>query len=91
MNYRRNPGFVVRAIGSHTILVPVGAPPGGALTLLLDGPVALSLWEVLGEPTSAADLVAHVVGEFDVAQGVAEGDVMTFLEQLLALGCLSTA
>jgi hypothetical protein len=91
VNYQRNTGFVLRVIGSHSILVPVGSPPEGALTLVLDGPVALSLWEALAESASAAQLAAGVVAEFEVDRQVAEGDVETFLQQLLALGCVSIA
>jgi hypothetical protein len=70
------------------MLLPMeGGVPGGALTLLLDGPVALYVWEALSEEQSAAELTERVASEFEVERTTAERDVQTFLEQLLALGC----
>jgi hypothetical protein len=92
LSYSRNPGFVVRTIGTHTMLLPVeGRVPDGALTLLLDGPVALYVWESLAESLSASQLAERVASEFDVERQVAERDVATFLEQLLELGCASAS
>ena len=90
--YRRDPRFVVRAVGSRNLLMQVeGVRPSGVHALLLDGPVALCLWEELAERVTATALVERVIAEFEVPTDVAERDVATFLEQLLAAGCVGPA
>jgi hypothetical protein len=91
-SYQRDPRFVVRTVGSHTMLMQVeGTLPSDVHALLLDGPVALCLWEELAVAVSGSHLVECVTAEFDVPSDVAERDVSTFLEQLLAAGCVRPA
>ncbi len=87
--HQRDANFVQRTIGEHHVLVPVaGEFPPDTFLLLLDGPVALSLWEALETPRTGEALVARVTAEFAVERDQAIGDVEAFLAQLRAAGCL---
>ena len=41
------------------------------------------IWELLDEPTSQADLVVRLIGEYGVGEDVLSKDVEQFLKQLL--------
>lgn len=74
------------------MLVPIsGDLPPDTFLLLLDGPVALSLWEALEQPHTGEALVARVTEEFTVGRDRAEADVEAFLAQLRAAGCLRSS
>ena len=92
MSFRRSPNFVARTVGEHHVLLPVeGALPDDVYVFLLDGPVALALWDALSVSRSQRELVDTVLAAFEVEREQAEADVATFLEQLSAAGCLDTA
>ena len=87
--HQRDPNFVQRTVGAHHVLVPVtGDFPPDTFLLLLDGPVALSLWEALETPQTEASLTTRVTDAFAVERDQAQADVRTFLAQLRSAGCL---
>jgi hypothetical protein len=89
--FERSADFVVRTVADEHVLVPLRQQlPRGVLVVLLDGPVALRLWELL-EPTALTghELVDALTGEFDVDRPQAEEEVQAFLDQLLTLEAVS--
>ena len=87
--HQRDDNFVQRTVGERHVLVPVkGDLPPDTFLLLLDGPVALALWEALEVPRTGEALVAWVTEHFAVERDQAKGDVGEFLAQLRAAGCL---
>lgn len=53
----------------------------------LDG-VGADLWARLQSPSRLADLVDHVVNQYDVDRPTAESDIATLLREMFALGLL---
>ncbi len=51
--------------------------------------VAARIWELLETPTSAASLVAALVGEFDIGEEDCARDVADFLARLRERGLLT--
>ena len=83
----RSDDAVLRVVGDHRVLLPVGrALPADAYLFLLDGPVAEAVWEALAEPLDADALAARVAAEFAVDRATATRDVETFLAQLEQAG-----
>lgn len=54
-------------------------------------PVAASIWRLIQQPASVAQIVEHIVAEYDVTSAVAEQDVLAFLQQLQQHGLLRQA
>ena len=81
--------FVVRRVADEHILVPLRRQiPWGVLVFVLDGPVALRLWELLDGTLTGHELVEVLEGEFEVDRPRAELEVRSFLEQVLTLGAV---
>ena len=88
--YLRSPDFVLRQEAAQQLLIPVRSPmPHGVLVFLLDGPVALLLWEALATSRTFAELEALVLAEFEVSPAQARGELKTYLRQLERLGALA--
>lgn len=86
--YRRDDKHVYREIAGEHLLIALhrdAVAPMFAFT-----PTAASLWSVLGEWTSADQLIGHLLEHFEVERPDAERDVAEFLEQLLSIGALQT-
>ena len=85
--FERTGDVVLRAVAEEQVLVPLRRQmPRDVLVFLLDGPVAMRLWELLGDGTlTGHELVDVLVGEFDVERPQAEEEVRAFLDQLHAL------
>ena len=67
--YLRSDRLCARAVAGHDVLVPVdGALPDDVLLLVLDGPVARRLWELLASPRSAEELAWEAVLPEDMAR-----------------------
>ncbi len=52
------------------------------------GEVGGLIWGLIEQPTTVTALVSNLMVEYQVEQSVCEGQVITFLEQLLAEGLI---
>ena len=90
--FERNPDFVLHETGPTRILVPLRTPiPHDVLVFLINGPVALMIWELLDGTRSGHDLVERVLSEFAVERPTAEAELTRFLAQLLRLAAVRPA
>ena len=81
-------GFILRSVGGNRMVVATGARSkefGGMIRLNESGSV---LWNTLAKGASGEELVAALLGEYDVDQATAEADVSAFLETLREAGVL---
>lgn len=81
-------GFILRSVGGNRMVVATGARSkefGGMIRLNESGSV---LWNTLAKGASKEELVAALLGEYDVDQATAEADVSAFLETLREAGVL---
>lgn len=86
--YARSPRVVGRRIGEEFVLVPL-AGRGVDLDAILNlNRVAAFIWERFDGETSGAAIVAHVLGQFDVARAEAERDYLELVATLAGLGAL---
>lgn len=75
---------------------PLAAPLGDKLLMLSVeqgsyfefSPVTRRIWELLEEPRSVVELVACLVGEYDVDPGVCRAEVGAVIERLAAEGLI---
>ncbi len=75
-------GFVLRQVGGHYLVVPVGVQTvnfNGIITLNESGAF---LWQCLQEEKTAQDLTAALLEEYDVTPDVAAADVARFAQKL---------
>ncbi len=75
-------GFVLRQVGGHYLVVPVGAQTvdfNGMITLNETGAF---LWEKLQAECAADELTAALLDEYDVEPAIAAADVAAFVEKL---------
>ena len=76
-------GFVLRSVGGHSIVVPVGAQMVDFNCMItLNETGAFLLQQLQGERT-AQELTQALLAEYDVEPATAEADVARFIEKLL--------
>lgn len=87
--WQRNPNVVARRIGADTILVPTGRDivEHGSLFTLND--TGSYIWETLARPSTAAQIHAALVQQFDVDGEQARADLDGFLASLARAGCIT--
>ncbi len=75
-------GFVLRQVGAHYFVVPVGAQTvdfNGMITLNETGAF---LWRQLQEGASAEMLTEALLAEYDVTPATATADVLAFIDKI---------
>lgn len=87
--WRRRPDVAVVESPGRVVLLPL-EDPVSARPLVMEGPAA-AIWQALGEPATAAEVVARVAVDFGVPAAEVEGDVMQFLAELLERRLLDTS
>lgn len=80
-------GVIARRIADETILVP-STRRAREMALFTLNEVGTFVWEQLDGRRDAASLACEVAKHFDVAGAEAERDVVAFLAELGAAGCL---
>lgn len=75
-------GFLLRSVGDHHIVVPVGAQSVDFRGIITLNETGAFLWEKLRESATAEDLVQALLAEYDVPADVAAADVDTYLAAL---------
>jgi hypothetical protein len=86
---RKADGFVSRAIGDDTIIVPVRGGVGDLEAIFTLNPVASTVWDLIDGATSVEGLAAAVSRQYEVDQDMAAADVAEFVALLAARGLLA--
>lgn len=77
-----NGEFILRQVAGESILVPVGQTAlklNGIITL---DPVGTVIWQNLEAGKTKTEILAQILEQFDVSEGVAAADLEEFLEKL---------
>lgn len=83
-----NENFVLRELADTFVVLPLADDTvdfNGMITLNESG---VLLWKRLEQGAETADLVAALLGEYDVPADIARADVEEFLQKLRRVGCL---
>lgn len=75
-------GFVLRQIGGHYIVVPIGVQTVDFNCMLTLNDTGACLWRHLQEDCTQEQLVAALLEEYDVTEETARTDVAKFVENL---------
>lgn len=75
-------GFVLRRVGGHSIVVPVGAQTVDFNCMITLNETGAFLWQQLLQERTAEQLTAALLEEYDVEPALAEADVARFIEKL---------
>lgn len=89
VRYRANPDFLLREIAGEYILVPTGAAAARLNGLISLNEPGAYLWNTLQQSRSEEELVAALVGEYEVAPETASADVRAFLVRMAEAGILT--
>ena len=74
--------LIKRDIAGDTILVPVGKTVYDSNGLFVLNEVATSIWDVLAECETQAEIVDKLLEEYEVSREEAEKDTAEFLDTL---------
>lgn len=91
MTVSRAPGFISRAIGDETIVVPVSDGVSNLEAVFTLNAVGAVIWNGIDGAASVDDLAHAVVREFAVEPAVATRDVVEFIDLLSARGLILAA
>lgn len=75
-------GFVLRQVGGHWIVVPVGAQVIHFNCMITLNDTGAFLWQQLQNEHTAEELTEAMLQEYDVPREVAQADVAQFVEKL---------
>lgn len=75
-------GFVLRSVGGHSIVVPVGAQTIDFNCMITLNETGAFLWQQLQSERTAQELTEALLVEYEVESAVAEADVARFVEKL---------
>lgn len=86
--YRPAAGLATRKLGGEWVLVPTHRDAGDMDKVFSLNEVGAYVWNGLGAGETVPALIESVVAEFEVDEATAKGDVLAFLEALLAAGLI---
>lgn len=81
--------FILREIAGEYLLVPVGAAAAKFNGLITLNETAHTIFRALSEGSTAEELTALVVSEYEVDSDTARADVDEFIQQLRQIGALA--
>ena len=86
--YRTSPNYILRRILGEAVLVPTGDTPFGNSMISVSETFCF-LWELFGEPMTAADAVRRAREEYEDHTGEIEAHVLSFLQDCVNYGMIS--
>jgi hypothetical protein len=84
-----NKEFVLREIAGEYIIIPTGKTTLNFNGLITVNEVGVYLWNQLQHETNFDELLADVLDEYEVDEGVAREDIREFLDSLIEGGILT--
>jgi hypothetical protein len=80
--YRKDPTIVARQIAGEMILVPIRKNMGDLESIYLLNETALFAWQLLDGNKTLADILSHIILEFDVDEQQAGQDLLDLVTDL---------
>lgn len=81
-------GFLLREVAGEAIVIPLGDNNGNFSGMLRVNETGKLLWEKLEKGATREELLAAMLGEYEVDENVAATDVDKFLQKLQQSGML---
>ena len=75
-------GFVLRQVGGHWIVVPIGAKVIDFNCMITLNDTGAFLWQRMQDECTADELTEALLEEYDVSPATAAADVAKFIEKL---------
>ena len=88
---RKTEGLVTRTIADETVVVPIRGQLAQMQNLYVLSPVGQHLWAEIDGARSLADLRRSLVEAYDVADDVAESDLVVFFNEIREAGLVQLA
>ncbi|MGE5653942.1 MAG: PqqD family protein [Bacillota bacterium] len=82
-------GYVMRGVAGTFVIVPTGQAAVDFNGLMTLNEVGASIWQQLGTECSVEDLLAALLGEYEVDEATAKSDLAEFLDALRAADLLA--
>ncbi len=76
------PGFMLRQLGENYVVVALGPAAEEFKGIIRLNPAGAFLWKRLGDGASEDELVAALLGEYDVDEAAARADTAKFLADI---------
>lgn|ERR1051325_7257445 len=89
--YARSGEFVLRAVGSEGVLVPIRNKVGDLDSIYVMSPVAMRVWELIDGRNDLDRIAELIAAEYDVAPETAARDVADLLRSLEDAGLVTVA
>ena len=80
-------GFILRTVASETVVLPTGGVTNFDMMITLNG-TGRFLWEMLEKGAEIEEMVAALLGEYDVTEEKAKASVEGFVARLKELDFL---
>jgi hypothetical protein len=90
-NIRRADGYVSRAFGAETVIVPVRAGAANLEAIFTMNAVGSAIWSRIADPVAVDELARAISREFDISEEAAVPDVVEFVDLLLSKGLVVRA
>jgi hypothetical protein len=85
-NIRRADGYVSRAFGAETVIVPVRAGAANLEAIFTMNAVGSAIWSHIEGPAALDEVARAVSREFEISEEAAKPDVVEFVDLLLSKG-----
>lgn len=86
MIYRHSGNIVSRLIGGEMILVPIRKNVGDMESIYTLNETGARVWELIDGQRTLAEILQHMVAEFEVAPPQAEQDLLELIDALQEQG-----
>ncbi len=86
--YQKSPDIVARNIVGEVILVPVTRTVGDVESIYTLNEVGARIWDLIDGGRRVDDILALIVGEYDVSEEDAKEDLVVILQQLEEIGAI---
>jgi coenzyme PQQ synthesis protein D (PqqD) len=90
-NIQRADGFVSRAFGVETVVVPVRAGVANLEAIFTMNAVGSAIWSRIAGPVTVDELARAISREFEISEAAAVPDVVEFVDLLLSKGLVVQA
>jgi len=82
----RSRSVVARVVAGETLIVPIRGKVGDLASIYSFNGTGTLIWKLLESPKTVGQLAASVAQEYDVDPAQAEGDVTSFVGEMMAVG-----
>lgn len=86
--FQRNPDFIFRRIADEMVLVPIRADTANMNDIFTLNEAGAFIWQQIEKPSTQAELLQALVGEYDAPTEQLNADLAGFLDELVSVGAI---